>query len=366
MNNHSGFSSPLQGGLLYRNQFVLGPSFVDRLKNWKRIRLGRSIYLTVHPDLSVIRETGGDRSITLLGYMLDPYNEASQDADIVRRLIRRFSGLDDLFEHTFSLGGRWILIAQDSDATRIFHDAAGSRQMFYTCRDLTKDMWCASGSALLAETLKLPQDKEAVDFIHYFYHLDKEYWLPGDSSAFRGIRHLLPNHYLDLETGLPRRYWPNKKQETLELDEVVKRASQSLKGMMRSAARRFDLALSLTAGWDSRLVLAASRSVCDKVSYMTVRTTEMPENHADLQIPAQLLRKLGLGHDILQSPETVDTYYERIYKTNVAFAHDVWVSEAQAIRDYYSQRKVAVTGSASEIVREPLWRDVEDERFTAD
>jgi hypothetical protein len=37
--------------LLFRRQFILGPFFIESLSDWKRLKIGETIFLTVHPDL---------------------------------------------------------------------------------------------------------------------------------------------------------------------------------------------------------------------------------------------------------------------------------------------------------------------------
>ncbi|MCC7239120.1 MAG: hypothetical protein IT421_06395, partial [Candidatus Brocadia sp.] len=81
---------------------------------------------------------------------------------------------------------------------------------------------------------------------------------------------MLPNHYLNLKTGLCKRYWPNKPFQNLSLEEGLEKSSNILKALMKSASNRFDLTVGLTAGLDSRLVLAASKEISNKLSYTSL------------------------------------------------------------------------------------------------
>src|SRR3990167_3761438 len=188
--------------LLYRNQFVLGPFFIEELASWKRIKINSSLHLTVHPDLNTYQAIYENKSITLLGFILDPDNPQAGDSDIINDLVQKLSRCDKFIEHTYKFGGRWILIVNDGKETRLFHDATGLRQVFYTDTSYIKDLWCASQPGLIAEILNLQMDKDAVDFIKSYELRDKEYWWPGESSPYKEVKHLLPNHYLNLKTGL--------------------------------------------------------------------------------------------------------------------------------------------------------------------
>lgn len=337
--------------LLYHNQFILGPFFIKEFILWKKIEISSSTYLTVHPDLNAYQAVYENKSITLLGFILDPDNPHATDSDIINGLIRELLSWDKFIEHTYRFGGRWILIVNDGKDTRLFHDATGLRQVFFTDTCFIKDLWCASQPGLIAEILNLQMDKDAVDFIKSFELKDKEYWWPGDSSSYKEIKHLLPNHYLNLETGSICRYWPERELRELFLDDAVEIISRILQGLMKSASNRFDLVLGLTAGWDSRLVLASSKEICNKVSYETVRQIGMPDDHPDIRIPFMLLSKLGLKHEIITSKHIVNNEFWEIFKKSSIFAHDVWVPDAQAIFEYYNHSKVAVTGTVSEVAR---------------
>ena len=89
-------------------------------------------YLTVHPDLPTYQATYKNKSITLLGYMVDPDNPYADNSEIINGLIYQLGTEDNFFEHTDKFGGRWILIVNDGKALKLFNDAAGLRQVFYT------------------------------------------------------------------------------------------------------------------------------------------------------------------------------------------------------------------------------------------
>ena len=338
--------------LLYRCQFILGPFFIDELNSWKRVKINHSLYLTVHPDLEITQTVSQGKSITLLGFMLDPDNAQARNSDIIDNLIQSLFSHDDLFEQTGRFGGRWILIVDDGRKVGLFNDATGLRQVFYTDIRYTKDLWCASQPGLIAKVLDLQMDQDAIDFLNSSeVKRNKEYWWPGESSPYKEIKHLLPNHCLNLETGRCFRYWPQRGLEKLTLDQAVEKVSGILRGLLQSASNRFDLAISLTAGWDSRLILASSKEISHKVSYMTVKKLSMSESSADLAIPSKTASKLGLEYDIVQATSHADDQFLKLFRESVTLAHDVWAPDAQAIFDFYHQSKVAVVGGVSEVAR---------------
>lgn len=338
--------------LRYHNQFILGPIYIEKLTSWKKIKVNDSIHLMAHPDLNTHQVAKEGRSLTLIGFILDPDNPESSDADIVNALILKLSDSDSFVEHTYKYGGRWILIVNDGKEIGLFNDAVGLRQIFYTETLHTNELWCASQSGIIADALDLKMDEEAVNFIKsYEFRKNPEFRWPGNSSPYREIKHLLPNHYLNLETGHCKRFWPDKPLSDLSLHEAIEIVSSTLQGLMKSASNRFDLALSITAGLDSRVVLASSKEISDSVSYMTVRQIGMRDDHSDVTTPSRLLSKLGLKHDVVKSSLIIDDEFIEIFKKNVSIPHYIYAPDAQAILNYYVHSKVAVTGSTSEVSR---------------
>lgn len=338
--------------LLFRRQFILGPHFIEDFSSWKRIKVRDNICLTVHPDLNRRQTVYRAKSITLLGYILDPNDPLSQDQDIIDSLVRKLDtcdGLDNFFQYTYMYGGRWILIVDNGQEIRLFNDPAGFRQLFYTDFSFSSNLWCASQPGMIAQLMNLTMDKKALGFItNYESKGLREYWWPGDTSPFKGIKHLLPNHYLDLEKGSYHRFWPHEDLKYLSLEEGIERTSAGLKGLMKSAFNRFKLSLTITAGWDSRLLLAASREVSHKIYYFSMLRGS---NDRDVIIPSRLLPKLGLKYNIMRYPARMDNEFKKIYNRNVVTAHSLWGRMAQGLFDCYPQDRVCVKGNACEIAR---------------
>jgi len=338
--------------LPFRNQFVLGPAYVESLPSWQRLKVSGPLCLTAHPALNTLQATRGDTSITLLGYIIDPDNPDHGDEDILNRMILHLSGCDGFFEQTYKFGGRWVLIVNDGKNVRLFNDAAGLRQVFYTDMSQTGVLWCASQPRIIAGLCGLEMDPDAVDFIDsYEFRKKLEYRFPAYSSPYREIAHLLPNHYLDLKTGTRHRHWPNGPLKDMSPDDAIEEAASMLTSLLTGISRRFDLAISLTAGLDSRIVLAASRSLRDRISFMTVRQIDKPDDHPDVAVASELLSRLALKHDVVRSSLIMEPEFLRVFSNNVPVAHAIYAPDAHAILHYSKQTMAAVTGSVSEIGR---------------
>lgn len=338
--------------LLYRNQFVLGPAFMESFPHWEKLSIGSSLKLTTHPDLNVYRAINNDRSITLLGFIVDPENPSRTDAEIIDHLVNTAFNSETFFEKTFRFGGRWILIINDGQKVILFNDPTGLRQVFHTDSKYVEEFWCASQPGMIAQILDLEMDKQAVAFFNsYEVRKNPEFRFPYYASPYKEIRHMLPNHSLDLQSALCRRIWPTHPLEKLSFEEALDKSLRILKGLMRAASNRYELALSLTAGLDSRIILAVSREISDKLSYMTVRQIDRSEEDPDVVIPSILLPQLGLKHNLIKSSKIIDERFMGVFLKNVPLPHSIYAPDAYAILNYFQQKKIVVTGSACEIAR---------------
>lgn len=336
---------------LYRRQFILGPRFVERFESWKRTKIDNSLFITHHPELPLIQKESGSKTLTLLGYILDPYQPQLSDLDILTNVVEKVNQIDDIFELTDHLAGRWILIVKVGEEVRLFHDATGTRQVVYT--DSLSGIWCASQSGLIADYFGFNIDKDIQkNFIESVsYQSNKEYWFPNDSTPFKEIKLLIPNHYLDLKKGGVTRYWPNQKITSLSLKEGVKESAKLLSGVMESAANRFDLALSVTCGLDSRMLIAASRKISKKLYFYTLIYNKSFKKDPDVRIPAQLLPKLALKHHCILCPASMSDEFKAVYQQNVVEAHPYWGRIAEGIYNHFPETKVTIKGNAGEVGR---------------
>jgi hypothetical protein len=336
----------------YFNQFILGTAFAEQLLGWQQIAVAGGLKLTVHPDLASTQVTNGGRELTLIGHILDPLAPDATNADIVRVLLQHFTSRESLIAATDHCGGRWLLVAVNADESFLFHDALGLRQAFHTDPAETGALWVMSQAGLASEMVSLTPDEQALDYMDtQTFRRTSESRFPATASTFKGLKHLLPNHWLDLSTGRSHRYWPSAPLEVLTPEAAIDRLCTLLSGQIRAAAARFDLALSLTAGFDSRLVLATARKMADRLCIMTLRQGKMPDRFPDLEIPARLLKRLGLPHEVVRATSTMTAEFSLQYKRNVYLAHDHYGHDAEAILRHFGRTKVALTGSGAEVGR---------------
>ncbi|MGA9031170.1 MAG: hypothetical protein WB402_01450, partial [Sulfuricaulis sp.] len=332
--------------------FVLGPSFAAQFAGQQKIVIDGTLKLTTHPDLACTRASDGQRTLTLVGHILDPLAPVAKNIDILKKLLAGFSSISELVKATGRFGGRWIIVATNDEQRFLFNDALGLRQVFYTNPADTTSVWAMSQPGIGAKMLGLPLEQEAAAYMNsHPFRSNPEYRWPGEASPFKGLKHLLPNHWLDLDTGTSHRYWPMEPLARVEPEVAIERLAVLFTGMIRAAAQRFDLALGITAGLDSRLLLAAARDIKDALSFVTVWQGNMPDDHPDITIPGRLLDRLGLPHEVIRAAESVTPDFSQAFKRSVYLAHDHYGPDAEAILRRFSRAKAVLTGSGAEVGR---------------
>lgn len=338
--------------ILHRGQFVLGRRFPRHFTAWTRYPVADGLVLAAHPELFVTQVARAGAALTLIGYLLDPDDPEADDKDILTRLLPACSSVTQLLAATSRLGGRWALVAMCGDGVHLFTDPLGLRQVHFAAPVAGADVWALSQPGLAIDALGMEVDPAALEFIDsYAFRAFPEYRWPGFGAPVHGLRHLLPNHVLDLKRGIATRYWPDQALPRLGLDEAVERMTRLLRGLILAAGARYELALSLTAGIDSRLALAASREIRERLCYVTVRQARMADGAADLWVPARLLAKLGLRHEIIRARGSMSADFSWAFKRSAFLAHDHYGPDAEAILAHFERRKVAVTGSGGEVGR---------------
>ena len=345
---------PDQERLLFRRQFVLGPRFLEGYPSWRRTELGSSLRLTSHPDLPVTRASGTDVSMVLIGYLLDPFHPADRDSDILGRLLRRMEeggNRESLIRLTYPYGGRWILIVEAGQDCWLFTDPCGHRSVFFTVDP--QPLWCASQPSMLAELLGLSMDRDALRFFHRYRRRDFQYCWPGDTSPYNEIRHLRPNHTLDLRTRASRRFWPRGDLTPRPTEDVVRENAQLLQGIIEGASRRFALSLGLTAGRDTRTLLAGSRAIRHGLYCFTSMYWDLSWNSPDVRVPARLLPGLGMSHHVVVCPARMDRDFGRVFRRNVATAHDCYGPVVQGDYEGQPRNLVCMVGYAAPIFSVP-------------
>ena len=318
-----------KGKLKYRKQYILSEGKINCPFLHNVIEINPRYFLYTHIDLLVNEINKNGVRLILLGDLLDYENPEKGNNDILADLVEK--DYDKFLDRTSRYSGRFVLIHISQDIIRLMHDATACRKIYYY-RD--KRIVCASQPHLLARVLdiKMTTDKEKVKFYHspVFNHLNNSNI--GDLTCYDPIFQLLPNHYLRLDKFEITRYWANTTQPGLTFEETVAICSKMIKGYVESIGHRYNIMLPVTAGKDSRTLMAATYSLKDKVFYYINKENRLDINSLDINVPKKLINDLGLDFHILDPYQSIDEDFIEVYYENNPFASAFYLPH---IYNYY-------------------------------
>jgi hypothetical protein len=310
--------------LLYRRQFLLARQPVPELDGWQRLSIG-GLWLHSHPDLQVAEQTDGTRTLILLGYLFDAQAPEKQNRDILADIVRSTRSFNDAVLALKPYAGQYVLIYHDTSDFRLLPDALALREVYY-CNGQNRVVAGSQPNFLAAcsePKIEITRDPEVAAF--YQQHMpgvrERRLWA-GDGTYYDSIKHLLPNHCLNLNTQVVTRYWPNTPLPKLSLDEVVDRACRFLQGMLRAATHRHSAMMAVTSGTDSRTLLAASRAVSDRIHYFINHRGQFHRRSADLVIPQRIFQRINLPFHVHQVPGRVDPDFRKTFLQNTFLASE--------------------------------------------
>lgn len=345
--------------LLYKRQFIISASSKVFFDNWLLTKIDDKYYISSHPDLQTTVIEKNNTKLICLGYILDPYNPNLNNFEIVKNLLKLSTNIDELVDNTFSLSGRFILIYKVNDELFIFNDPSGLRIVFYT-NNRDHDFYCSSQPGLISSLLNIDYSDAANEFLgSSYYHNNGEFWYPSGVSFYQEISHLVPNHYLCVNKREQIRFFPKKKKKECKPEQVIDKCSLLLKNTIQSAMNRYQLALTITAGLDSRVIFAASKEMKVDIYYFTSIYYDLNYKSHDIAIPSAMLKYFGIKHNIIDCSQEMDSDFKSMYLKNVVGAHEIWGNIVFGKYKYLPKDIAIIKGDGSEIARNNTYKNID-------
>ncbi|SIR94965.1 hypothetical protein SAMN05421858_4777, partial [Haladaptatus litoreus] len=159
---------------------------------------------------------------------------------------------------------------------------------------------------LLFDSVDVEQQKnpDAVAFMNSSQFKNNESAFIGDKTLFQDVRCVLPNHVLDMDAmELSRRllFSPDHGQSPVEY------IADSISASMQSFNDEFHLLTPITAGWDSRMILACSKDIVRDVTWYTFSDWSSGE-HPDVKIPKRIAAEQDFDYSIHHPRDLEDDF----------------------------------------------------------
>lgn len=205
-------------------------------------------------DMDVITYEDSDSQLISLGYILDIRNGALSDQDILKSLASA-KNIDRELDY---INGRYILIVNKNNNVTVYTDASTLLPINYA----EKHHVISSHDILIAEVLKA----NGIDVQPTNNALIGSF----DFIRFNQIFKFNPSLKLNLNTWTFERYYPDQELTHKSIDLIMKELEVYFEEMIKWL-KNWDkeILLSLTAGYDSRVSMAITREISDKVEYIT-------------------------------------------------------------------------------------------------
>ena len=337
--------------LIYRRQFLLGPSCFLPNEHWSDTQLLQGLYLSIHKDLPFKSLLQGNVCLTLIGIAIDAHRPQYDETLILHHLFDSSSEIGALINCTKTLVGRWALILQNPRGTFLFSDPCGFRQIYYYYDG--EKVWCASQPELIRAIHNMPLNTDASLLKFYMdpAYTSKESSTVGAKTLYQNCFHLLPNHYLRLDAPGPTRFYPTGPIEKKDPHEIVESSCRILSSVIDALTKRYDISQALTAGWDSRVLLAASRPVRRHISYFVYMPKLAGERHPDVRVPEAMAKTLGIKFDVRRAGTELPGWFISILSQNVTCARVLPKTHHIYHKLASGENRVNINGNGSEICR---------------
>lgn len=339
--------------LVYRRQFLLTNDLIHGLDNWQHHNVD-NVHLLVHPDLEITIQMHSRILLILLGYIFDPNHPQYDNHHIISSIIQSICSFDDLIAAINPLAGRYAIIYKDATHFKIVNDPLGLREIYY-CTQPNRVI-CGSQPNLLDAFSEPQLGITTNNKILRFYTCDMKLvrsgrlWV-GDDTYYNSVKHLMPNHYLNIHTLLSHRYWPNRTLHKIDPKIAVKKSCEYLKGVLKAVTTRYDVMMAVTSGTDSRSLLAASRDVKDKIHYFINKEPPLNMNSRDIRIPQAIFKHINVPFHVNHVEDYVDETFTEVFLDNVFMSTPLLLSTIYNVYYKNYQNKVNLLG-VGEIGRE--------------
>lgn len=301
--------------LKFAKQFVFSKDdLTDKLpKNWEKKQVFLRYNLFLHPWIKYHAGRKNNIEIHLIGEALWAEYPQYQNSNIVEDLVNKVSTFEEIENCINYFSGRWIIFVYISGASRIYHDAAGLKPVYFIPEE-SGNITAASQPSLLEIVGKTTSDvglREKVGSVS-----DAGYW-PPQVIPYRNVVQLLPNHYLNVESCKAQRYWCKSVNQELSREDIVNQMFSLIESFMEAVSARYKLVVPLTGGYDSRLLLAASKRFWPVTEFVTIRRPDIPRH--DISIANKIAQSFDLNYTYLKENE--DSELNRILLSNVGEMH---------------------------------------------
>jgi hypothetical protein len=202
-------------------------------------------------------------------------------------------------------------------------------------------------TALIPQTAETAYNDELVRVIDI---PNKDLWFPFGLTPRRSCYRLLPDFYLDLKTWTVQRHWPTGSlSENGDTNKAVQTVANSVKRLIHAAVNDRPVRASVTAGLDTRLIIACARGELDRVFFHT-RDDYSWSTQRDVYVAKRIARRFKLNYKLIPKAITPEADLAAwLERTGHCVAGNAWRSSGMV--DSFKEKSFFLTGIGGELAR---------------
>lgn len=333
--------------MTYRNQYIVASKDLKINSNFDSTVFSDFVIYS-HQDLNVSTFQNETIQIALIGYIINPLKPLNSNKDVLEDLGAKCENKEDFLREIQIFSGRYVLLYKDNSAFIVMGDACHLRQIYFS--DIGNDIIFTSSPKLFLDTFKLEilTSKEKQESLKTPSYLKKESSWYGDESVDDRLSKLLPNHYFEV-IKKERVRIPFYPQAFSDEEQILEYAELILKNTFVAISKRYKLIQPVTAGWDSRILLAASRDVKDEIEYYVFDMSSGTD--PDAWVPKNLSKKLNIKVDVITPEELREDFLSIFSKEHLYPRVLPKTTHIQHHFDCNYQNVINVNGNCTEIAR---------------
>ena len=255
-------------------------------------------------------------------------------------------------EWLYTYGGRYVAIVLEPQP-RAYHDVFAGLPILFEpgARRLS------SSPFLLVDPGEPVPDSPLIEILNPF---GTSRYYPFEETCHRDAYQLLPSHGLDLTRFAPRRIWPLGPFAPVAPADAVDLVGDVVSAAIEAAVSAGRATMGLTAGGDSRMLLACAREIAAALELFTVPHAD-PVGRTDVETATAIAHRFGLDHHCLHWVEgTVDDMRLWYYRSGALAGEP---RGARSVRTYdqlgADGRRLRLSGAGVELARGIAWTEAE-------
>ncbi len=273
---------------VFKNQYILTDKHINQPSLCNSFKIS-NYNLVTSQEIQVF--ISDNKIITLIGFSFHCYN-SKKEQEIVNHLSTLEN--EELLSEIDNLCGHFVIISNRIQL-KIYTDACSSLKVFYAKSN--KNTFIGSDPKTLCQfhNFTFDNNKERNTFYQSKYFLNNSTKV-GHHTRYKNIYQLVSNHYLSVNNLKSERIFPRNKREELSMMDVSEKLIPIFKNILNQIEERHTIYSSITAGYDSRLLMSATKKFSEKIKYYTFKLPDKAENLTDYILPKKICSDLNLDY----------------------------------------------------------------------